>query len=58
MIKSVIVDTGSGFCTYSGWVIDRTDEYLVLAAIGEPGRDPEIVALPTQRIVTDGGIAA
>jgi hypothetical protein len=58
MITSVIVETESGFRTYSGWVVNQTTEYLVLAAVGDPMHEPTVVAIPVAQIVSDRNIAA
>jgi hypothetical protein len=58
MIKSVIVETETGFQTYSGWMIDRNDAYLVLSTVTDPAHESVPVAIPLGAIVSDVDIAA
>lgn len=58
MIKSVIVGSETGFHTYSGWVVNRTDEYILLAAVSDPTHEPGLLAIPVNQIVSDINVAA
>ena len=58
MIKTVIVETAAGFCTYSGRLVDRNDSYLVLATVTDPSHEPIPVAIPAEDIVSDTDVAA
>ncbi len=58
MIETIIVREPTGFRTYAGWVLNRTDEVVVLAAISDVSHEPCAVVIPVDRIVTDVATAA
>ena len=58
MSETIIVRTPNGFCTYSGWVINRTADVLTLAALSECSAEPVAVLIPLADIVAESPVAA
>jgi hypothetical protein len=53
MPETVIVRSGDGFRTYSGWVVARTAETLLFAVVGKPGTEPSAVIIPLVDLLTE-----
>jgi hypothetical protein len=58
MTETIIVRDAGGFRTFSGWVINRTAEALVLAAVADATGEPVATLIPIDSIVSQIPIAA
>jgi hypothetical protein len=58
MVETIIVRRGDRFETYSGWVVNRTSDSIVLAAIGGPDREPVATIIALSQIVAGQPVAA
>jgi hypothetical protein len=63
MTETIIVRNGSTlggspFSTYSGWVINRTSDTVVFAAISEFSEEPVAVLIPVDAIISEAPVAA
>lgn len=58
MSETIIVRTTDGFATYSGWIINLTNELLTMAVLSEFSAEPVAVIIPVPDIVARTPVAA
>jgi hypothetical protein len=58
MTETIIVREFDTFRTYSGWVINRTPETIVLAVISSATGEPVATLISTRAIVAEVAAAA